>query len=342
MSDTDKTRIIETDLDRTRMVAPPEMDRAVLSEAPVARQSLTLAATTGNEYGLTSHYNREHILFDIRARGGSGARLPLNIALVIDRSGSMEGEPLEYAKRACSYVVDLLEPNDILSVITFEEQADVIMPARRVVNKALVKEYINRIYAGNTTNLYDGLMLGCQQVASVKSQNTLNRVLLLTDGEPTAGTKDYSGIIGQVAEQKARGITVTALGFGPDYNEELMTGIARRVRRQLLSYRPARVNSRSVSTRTGHFDANHLAQLAAARTSFTRRDAAAGLWAAADVRQSHGRSNFDGRGARLGPFVALGVRDFAKARPGPIELPSPSCFMTMLRRTALKSCLQML
>ena len=158
----------------------------------------------------------------------AAARLPLNISLVLDRSGSMEGEPLEYAKRACAYVVDLLEPDDILSIITFEEGVDVIMPARRVLNKTLVKDYINRIYTGNTTNLYEGLMTACQQVASVKTANTLNRVLLLTDGEPTAGTRDFASIVGQVAEQKSRGITVTALGFGPDYNEELMAGIARR------------------------------------------------------------------------------------------------------------------
>jgi len=102
------------------------------------------------------------------------------------------------------------------------------MPARRVANKALVKDYINRISTGNTTNLYEGLMTACQQVASVKTANTLNRVLLLTDGEPTAGPRDFASIVGQVAEQKGRGITVTALGFGPDYNEELMAGIARR------------------------------------------------------------------------------------------------------------------
>jgi Ca-activated chloride channel family protein len=97
-----------------------------------------------------------------------------------------------------------------------------------VINKELVKEYINKIYVGNTTNLFEGLLLGYQQVNSVKSDNTLNRVLLLTDGEPTAGTKDFASIVAQVGDQKARGITVTALGFGPDYNEELMAGIARR------------------------------------------------------------------------------------------------------------------
>jgi Ca-activated chloride channel family protein len=142
----------------------------------------------------------------------------------------MEGEPLEYVKRACDYVVDMLEPDDILSIVTFEEQVDILMPARKVLNKSLVKEHIHRLSVGNTTNLYDGLIAGCMQIASVQqvSQGYVNRVLLLTDGEPTVGLKDYTSIVQQVAEQKARGITITALGFGPDYREELMSGIARR------------------------------------------------------------------------------------------------------------------
>ena len=242
-ADPNRTRMPSTDPNRTRMADPnktqmadpnrtqmADPNKTRLGGSPVVGpRALTLGAVPGNAYGLAGDVVREHILFDIRAGGGrAGARLPLNISLVLDRSGSMEGEPLDYAKRACAYVVDLLEPDDILSVVTFEEGADVIMPARRVTDKALVKDYINRIYTGNTTNLYEGLTAACQQVASVKTANTLNRVLLLTDGEPTAGTRDFASIVGQAAEQKGRGITVTALGFGPDYNEELMAGIARR------------------------------------------------------------------------------------------------------------------
>src|SRR5205823_9307198 len=64
--------------------------------------------------------------------------------------------------------------------------------------------------------------------ASVRADAYLNRILVLTDGEPTAGIKDFASIVGIVAEQKTRGISVTALGFGPEYNEELLAGIARR------------------------------------------------------------------------------------------------------------------
>lgn len=205
-------------------------DHAAIAPEASGR-ALSMAAMPGSAYALSSDITREHFLFDVRAAGQlkpGQPRLPLNLSLVIDRSGSMDGEPLEYAKRACAQIVDLLEPTDVLSVITFEDGADVVMPARRMTNKSLVKDYINRIHAGNTTNLYEGLVTACQQVASVKSETSLNRVLLLTDGEPTAGTKDFPSIIGQVGEQKARGITVSTLGFGPDFNEELLASIARR------------------------------------------------------------------------------------------------------------------
>jgi Ca-activated chloride channel family protein len=192
-------------------------------------RALELDAVPGSRYAWAGGPSREHLLLMLRAPANVvGRRMPLNIALAIDRSGSMEGEPLEFVKRACGYVVDLLEPTDILSIVTFEEQVEVVMPARRVVNKALIKEHIARIQAGNTTNLYDGMVTACMQVASVRAPGYLNRVLLLTDGEPTVGIKDFSAIVQQVAQQKQAGITITALGFGPEYNEELMAAIARR------------------------------------------------------------------------------------------------------------------
>jgi len=212
-NDGDKTRAM-TDIGKTAMVT--------------SYQALEIEAIAGNKYAVSTEPSREQVLIQLKsAPNVTGRRLPLNVALVIDRSGSMEGEPLAYVKQACGYVVDLLEPNDILSVVTFEEQVDVLVPARRVVNKTLLKEHINRIEVGNTTNLYDGVVVGCQQVASVMAEGYVNRVLIFTDGEPTAGIKDFTSIVGQVAEQKSRGITVTALGFGPEYNEELMAGIAR-------------------------------------------------------------------------------------------------------------------
>jgi Ca-activated chloride channel family protein len=200
--------------------------RTAMAGSPNA---LALELIPGNQFAHSTRSSVEHAIAQLDASGaGFGRRLPLNLCLVIDRSGSMEGEPLEYVKRACGHVVDLLDQNDILSVVTFEDRVDIVMPARRVVNKALIKEHINRIQPGNTTNIYDGIMAGASQVASIRSEGYVNRVVVLTDGEPTSGVKDYSSIVGCAAEQRSRGITTTALGFGPDYNEELLAGLAKR------------------------------------------------------------------------------------------------------------------
>lgn len=209
---------------------------AARGDSIAAGGALTLQIQVGNRLAYAGEATRQHILTQITAGNGSGAavgangrRLPVNVALVIDRSGSMEGEPLEGVKRACANVVDLLSPDDVLSIITFEETVEVLMPARRVTDPALIKEHIARIVPGNTTNLFDGLYAAGAQVASVPNAGTyVSRILLLTDGEPTAGLRDFASIVGQVGDLKSRGITVTALGFGPDYNEELMAGIARR------------------------------------------------------------------------------------------------------------------
>jgi Ca-activated chloride channel family protein len=217
--DPNATKIGEFDLgqsgDRTQMPGKPK--------------GISLECIAENAYAFADRATRQRVFVRVVGSGTVvGGRMPVNMCLVLDRSGSMEGPPIDYMKTACGYVVDLLEPNDVLSIVAFDDRAEVIMPARRVVNKALIKEHINRLDVGNTTNLYDGIALGASQVASVQPTGYVNRVLLFTDGEPTAGNKDFNSIVGQVVEQKSRGVTVTALGFGSEYNEELLAAIAKR------------------------------------------------------------------------------------------------------------------
>lgn len=178
---------------------------------------------------------REQFLIELAAAGdqatqfgGVGARTSLNLCLVIDRSGSMEGPPLDYAKQACSYVVDLLSPDDVLSIVTFEETVDVLMPPQRVTNRQAIKDGIGRIIAGNTTDLYSGLALAAQQIQATPDPGRATRMVVLTDGDPTVGIKDYASLVNHAGEIKSRGITVTFLGFGPDYNEEMLAGMAKK------------------------------------------------------------------------------------------------------------------
>lgn len=221
------------DPNRTQMAQPTHLGTPNLGGLG-GGPSLALTVRVGNRFAFAGDRTRAHILTQIVAGspiiggGGGGKRLPVNVCLVIDRSGSMDGSPMEYVKKACAHVVDLLTPDDVLSIVTFEESVEVLMPARRVTDPNLIKQHIQRIVPGTTTNLFDGLYAGGSQVASVPLDGYVTRVLLLTDGEPTAGLKDFASIVQQVGDLKARGITVTALGFGHDYNEELMAGIARR------------------------------------------------------------------------------------------------------------------
>lgn len=213
---------------KTSAMAPMPAGKGLRTEITASR-----AATMANGPA------REQFLVEFIAEGvaptlvgvpnaGGSTRTPLNLCLVIDRSGSMEGPPLDYVKQACAYVVDMMGPNDVLSIVTFEETVDVLMPPQRVTNKQLIKDGIQRLMPGNTTNLYDGLLLGAQQVMASPDPGRATRLVVLTDGDPTAGIKEFNALVAHAGEIKERGITSTFLGFGPDYNEELLHAMAKR------------------------------------------------------------------------------------------------------------------
>lgn len=217
---------------RTQAMGAFDPQKTSAMQAMPGGKALIAEVVPGRDAGMANGPAREQFLVDFIAGGvpggGLGARTPLNLCLVIDRSGSMEGPPLDYVKQACAYVVDLLSPNDILSIVTFEETVDVLMPPQRVTDKERIKDGIQRLMAGNTTNLYDGLLLGMQQVLTIADPGRATRLVVLSDGDPTAGIKDFSALVAHAGEIKARGITCTFLGFGPDYNEELLASMAKK------------------------------------------------------------------------------------------------------------------
>lgn len=234
------------DPNKTQLGVPPAVDpnrtRAMGAFDPLAPsavpagRALSVEIVPGREASMANGPAREQYLLELTAAGaapgvgfgGGTSRTPLNLCLVIDRSGSMEGPPLDYVKQACNYVVDMLAPNDVLSIVTFEETVEVLMAPQRVTSKQPIKDGIQRLMPGNTTNLYDGLSLAVQQVASVQEPGRATRMVVLTDGDPTAGIKDFGALNQHASEIKNKGITCTFLGFGPDYNEELLASLAKR------------------------------------------------------------------------------------------------------------------
>ncbi len=154
------------------------------------------------------------------------SRRPLNLSLVIDRSGSMAGQPLRYAIKAAQKLVEFLNEDDILSVIIYDDTADVILPPQPVKDQAQISQTIGKIKAGGCTNLSGGWLLGCEQVKSQQNGERLNRVLLLTDGQANLGITDPQVLTKTAQKQAEQGIVTTTLGFGTYFNEDLLIAMA--------------------------------------------------------------------------------------------------------------------
>jgi Ca-activated chloride channel homolog len=153
-------------------------------------------------------------------------RTPLNLAVVLDKSGSMTGAKLEKAKQAAMLLVDRLAPDDIFSLVIYSDQAHVLAPAQRVEDKGALKEKIQSIEANGSTALYAGVKLGADQLGEFFSSRRINRVILLSDGLANVGPSSPRQLRRLGRDLAERGISVTTIGVGDDYNEDLMAGLA--------------------------------------------------------------------------------------------------------------------
>lgn len=151
----------------------------------------------------------------------------LNIGLVIDRSGSMEGKKIEYARQAAGYAVQQLLPTDRISVTIYDDQIDSLIPSTLAVGKADILRKIQQITARNTTALHEGWVQGGVQVSQYLNPQHLNRVILLSDGLANAGETNPDVICHDVQGLARRGVSTSTIGLGQDYNEDLMTAMAR-------------------------------------------------------------------------------------------------------------------
>ncbi|WP_290901726.1 VWA domain-containing protein [Aquabacterium sp.] len=150
------------------------------------------------------------------------------LALVIDSSGSMQGRPLEEAKRCALTVVKRLRPNDHLAVVQFDQDVRLLWPATEVRDGLAASEAIHRIRSGGSTALHAGWLQGAQALATCPESMGLKRVILLSDGEANQGERDPEVIAKACAEWASQGITTSTYGLGESFNEELMVTMASR------------------------------------------------------------------------------------------------------------------
>jgi Ca-activated chloride channel family protein len=162
------------------------------------------------------------------ARPAATGRLrpPLNLALVIDRSGSMAGTKLSYARKAARFLAAELTGRDRLAIVSFDSHVQLVVPSTPVTQPQRFIHAINTIHSGGATALFDGWLAGATQVAEHLEATALNRVLLLSDGQANVGLTDPDAIAGKVAGLTQRGISSSAFGLGDSFDEDLMGAIA--------------------------------------------------------------------------------------------------------------------
>ncbi|MBW4561539.1 MAG: VWA domain-containing protein [Mojavia pulchra JT2-VF2] len=149
--------------------------------------------------------------------------VPLNLCLILDHSGSMNGQPLETVKKAANRLVDRLNPGDRLSVVVFDHRAKVLIPNQIIEDPEHIKKQINRLSADGGTAIDEGLRLGIEELAKGKRE-TVSQAFLLTDGENEHGDNNRCLKFAQLAANY--NLTLNTLGFGDNWNQDVLEKIA--------------------------------------------------------------------------------------------------------------------
>ena len=157
------------------------------------------------------------------------SRPPVNLALVIDRSGSMGGDKIAKAREAALSAVRSLGPDDIISIIAYDTEVETLVPAQRVGRARGLEAAICRIEARGNTALHGGVAAGANELRKhIEDNRGVNRVILLSDGLANVGpsSPDELGRLGYSLMKE--GISVSTIGLGLGYNEDLMARLALR------------------------------------------------------------------------------------------------------------------
>jgi Ca-activated chloride channel family protein len=191
---------------------------------------LTLSAAQERTL-IRPHGSKRHVIFTATVPTVERpARRPLTLALVLDRSGSMAGTPLEIAKAVATRLVNDLAPDDQIAVVAFDDKMTTVhalAPASAEV-KASIAAALREIESRDSTALHEGWLTGCNLIVGERVDYTrVAHVLLLTDGQANVGLTDEWAIAEQVADLRTRcNIGTDTYGLGQEYKQELLGRMA--------------------------------------------------------------------------------------------------------------------
>lgn len=153
-------------------------------------------------------------------------RAALDLAIVIDRSGSMTGSPLAAAIGCAQNLIQSLRSDDRVAVVAFDSEVTVVQPLTALTERDALYAKLREIKSGGNTALFDGWEEGAKQIAPFTAANRISRVILLTDGQANNGLTNPEIIAEKVAELARAGVTTSTVGLGVKFNETLLTKIA--------------------------------------------------------------------------------------------------------------------
>ncbi len=173
--------------------------------------------------------HEQNMAIMVTAPGGHAAtRPPLSLAIVIDRSGSMHGAPMDNAKAAAIRVIDQLDAEDAFTVVTFSSGVETVMPMTRatVDQKGAAMAQIGRIYDDGGTCISCGIDRGVSELGRTPIQGGLRRMVLMSDGQANDGIYDRGELAQLAARTAAKGVSLSTVGVGLDFDEITMTNLA--------------------------------------------------------------------------------------------------------------------
>jgi Ca-activated chloride channel family protein len=160
---------------------------------------------------------------------GSAAASPMNLALVIDRSGSMKGDRIANAINAAVSAIERLRDGDSVTVVAFDSAAQVVVSPTRVSasSRPAMEAAVRNIRLGGDTCISCGLQEAMQQLAQTSlSADRVNRMILLSDGATNSGIKDVPGLRAMAGRMNAKGVTISTVGVDVDFDEKVMAALA--------------------------------------------------------------------------------------------------------------------